>query len=108
MIGAKTERTDYRTDAIVRPTTTYTSAKHETMILGTTAGGAFTLTLPHCSEMAGKKVTIAVTAVSGAMTVVFTGDMAARANLTSLDAALDRIVIYSDGLFWHTVSSTIA
>ncbi len=58
--------------------------------------------------MKGKFVSINNIAGTSAVTVVFTGDRKAIANLTSMDAVDDRILLFSDGLYWKTVSSIIA
>ncbi len=71
-----------------------------------------TLTLPSVVAARGKiysiRMTAAVGAAGGALTIQDAGDADVSYSEASLDAANDRVVLYSDGYLWHVLSSTIA
>ncbi len=84
---------------------TATSLPHELALFGDTTVGAFTLTLPHVSEMAGKTVSIQLVNNTGnRMTLVTPGDRDTKLSALVLDTDLDRVVAFCDGQTWYALS----
>ena len=73
-----------------------------------TVDGTFTVTLPPVAEAAGKFYSITVIDAAGAVTVQDQDDAIDWSNITTLDADLDGVLLFSDGLKWWTVTSDLS
>ncbi len=72
-----------------------------------TSGGAFAITLPPVNEAIGMMFSFRVAVAGNALTVQDQNESEGWADIT-LDAVNDRVVVYSDGVSWHTLASAIA
>ena len=89
-------------------TTTATLAVYEQIVHVTTAGGAFTLTMPNVTEAKGRTYSIHLVAgETTACTLTALGSLDWPGDFT-LDATNDRVVLYSDGARWSTVFTGVA
>jgi len=71
------------------------------------AAGAITLTLPRVSEGKGRFYSI-LSRGDGAVTIEDNNDDSEQWSDITLNAAGDRVLLYSDGLCWLTLASTIS
>ena len=70
------------------------------------SSAAVTVTLPSVSETRGRIYSISAADATNDITITDKGDSEDWSDLT-MSTSGDRVALYSDGMYWHVISSVI-